>query len=87
MTIAFCVLGPLPQALKLFSASGLPWTKTWAIIFSLAWLVEVILRFTAGMKYEVPRDPRDTDLKHLAKYLHRISKLIYEAAFIVQIAV
>ena len=87
MTIAFFVLGPLPQALKLLSASGLPWTKTWTVIFSLAWLIEVILRFIAGMKFEVTRDNRGIDLKNLANYLRQSSKMIYQVAFIVQIAV
>ena len=49
VTIALFVLGPFPQALKVFDMSGLPWTKTWAAIFLAAWLSEAMVRFAAGI--------------------------------------
>jgi hypothetical protein len=35
----FFVMGPLPAAIKLASFTGLPWTKTWGMIFASSFLV------------------------------------------------
>jgi hypothetical protein len=39
----FFVMGPLPAAIKLASFTGLPWTKTWGMIFASSFLVMEII--------------------------------------------
>ena len=81
------MLGPLPQALKLFGAKGLTWSKACAAIFFTAWMVEVVLRFFAGMKHDVSWDTRDLEVKQVARHLRQISKFIYQMAFTAQIVI
>lgn len=48
--LSLFILGPLPQAIKMFGMKGLPWTKTWAVVFFAAWVGEVIVGFIAGIQ-------------------------------------
>lgn len=87
VTISLFVLGPLPQAIKMFGMTGLPWTKLWAVILFVAWVIEVILRFCAGISSE-KEGASLVRRKMMAKTtLRRVSKMTYQVAFMAQIAV
>lgn len=87
MTIAFFMLGPFPQTLKLLGAKGLIWSKAWAAIFFSAWMIEVIFRFVARLEHDGSRELNDAVLRQSADHLRWVSKLIFQLAFIVQISV
>ena len=86
VTICFFVLGPLPQAVKLFAMKGLPWTKAWAVCLFAGWMGEIIVRFLAG----IPGGRVDLTMGEAsvttARILFLISRITYQLAFLAQVA-
>lgn len=68
VTVCFFLLEPLPQAIKIFGSSGLRWTKVWAVIFFVAWFVEVITRFVSALPRPPPIEVADVGLPSLSRH-------------------
>ena len=88
LTICFYVLGPLPQAIKIFGVSGLPWTETWVALLFMAWLVEIVIRFCAGLPNTKVNGVRnEKEMLTSSKLLKRTSRTLNYVAFIMQVLV
>ena len=87
VTLSLFMLGPLPQTIKLFSTSGLPWTKTWAVIFFIAWIAEAGVRFLAGIPGTTTNASNNRELLSARRSLIRLSTWIHQAAFFIQVVI
>ena len=86
--VALFVLGPLPQAVKVFGMVRVPWTKVWAVVFFVAWVVEVAVRFAAGVPSRDASGLVDDGRMLAAKReLLWLSEWVHIAAFATQLAV
>lgn len=87
VTICFFILGPLPQAIKIFGAHGLYWTKAWAAVLFSAWVWEVMVRFIAALPRSVKVDTDGVGSRVRSRDLKQLSRILYQIDFMAQFAV
>ncbi|MCJ1356089.1 MAG: hypothetical protein MMC33_006083 [Icmadophila ericetorum] len=61
-TILF-ILGPLPQAIKLISMGGLPWTQAWGISYILSFLMYMAVEALALRHHKKDTHPTHSDIE------------------------
>ena len=58
------LLGALPQAVKLFASSGVPWTQAWGAMYFGSWVVlEALVIFASKGKHNARHPPARLPLK------------------------
>jgi hypothetical protein len=56
------VLGPLPQAIRLASFTGTPWTKAFEYSFALSWVLMEVVIFAAEEQSSTHRAEQDNSM-------------------------
>lgn len=98
MRWVFFILGTLPPALKLLSVEGIPWSRTWVILFLSSWIVNEILAFlvwfkplsrrsTAQLESWPGFEPRrqESRLDRLRRWIYHLKRSLGLSALIIQL--